>query len=143
MAEIIQYHLSKAFPFNLNRLWAHARGSALEGEIQIIWRGSWSLWGKSALCTLLHLQTIWCKSIFKREVLSAFSFGVCWLKLELLSTFECEVVFGRDQTLIGLIACSYIELVLEIAYWEPFRADCALGCIRDCIGGICNLGRVF
>lgn len=72
-----------------------------------------------------------------------FLLGFDWLKLELLSTFECEDVFGRDQTLIGLIAYSYIELVLEIAYWEPFRADCALGCIRDCIGGICNLGRVF
>lgn len=45
-----------------------------------------------------------------------FSFGVCWLKLEFLSTFECEVVFGRDETLIGLVACSYIEFVLGIAH---------------------------
>jgi hypothetical protein len=74
------------------------------------------LWDKSALCTPLHLQTIWCKSISKREVLSAFSFGVCWLKLEFLSAFECEVVFGRDQTLIGLVACSFIEFVLGIAH---------------------------
>ena len=134
MADVIQYHLSKVFPFNLNRLWAHARGSALEGEIQIIWRGSWSLWDKPALCTPLHLQTIWCKSISKREVLKCISFGVCWLKLELLSAFECEVV-----TLIGLVACSFIEFVLGIAHWEPIRADVHLGALWIAIEAIAIL----
>ena len=81
----------------------------------------------------LHLQTIWCKSISKREVLKYISFGVCWLKLVLLSAFECEVVFGRDHTLLGLVACSIIEFVLGIAHWLPIRADCALRCIVDCI----------
>lgn len=43
-----------------------------------------------------------------------------------------RLCFERDHTLLGLVACSFIEFVLRFAHWEPIRADCALGCIVHC-----------
>jgi hypothetical protein len=82
----IFYHLSKAFLHSkLNRLWAHALGVAHEGEIQVIWRSSWSLEEHTEFGLLVTYKPYGVSKIFKtkkkKSLNSIFCFELLWAGL--------------------------------------------------------------
>jgi hypothetical protein len=99
----IFYHLSKAFLHSkLNRLWAHTLGGALEGEIQFIWRRSWSLeelteFGRFGTYKPYGVSNFSKKQKRSFEVYFCFELFVGWF-VRFGVHFECEDAHDCNQT---------------------------------------------